>query len=155
MARTYNDTFNSTVEWQPDGSHLTMPGMTPEITLRPFQKNGIWRAVAGRNNTLFSWGSWTGQDGYANIGTAMEWRRLGLKKKPMIVVLYTPLFHRQQKIFQKMYPAANVLAADKDSFKTMNRKEFLSRIATGDWDSVIVGDSQVLLGCRLVALPQK
>lgn len=140
MARRYNDLFNSTVEWHPDGSHLTLPGSNPEIQLRPYQKNGIWRAVAGKTNTLLSWEVGMGKS-FPLIGTAMEWRRLGLKKKPMLVIP-TNLVEQFRQDFLKMYPMANVLAAEKASFETMNRKEFMQRIQTGDWDAVIVGDSQ-------------
>jgi N12 class adenine-specific DNA methylase len=140
MHRRYNDLFNSLVEWKPSGAHLTFPGSSPEITLRDYQKNGVWRTVAGKNNTLLSWEVGVGKT-FPLIGTAMEWRRLGLKKKPLLVVP-THLVEQFRQDFLRMYPMANVLAADPESFKTENRKEFLSRIGTGDWDAVVVGDSQ-------------
>jgi N12 class adenine-specific DNA methylase len=140
MAQRYNELFNATVEWKPNGDHLTMPGSSPEVQLRNYQKHGVWRAVAGKTNTLLAWEVGLGKS-YTLAGTAMEWRRLGLKKKPMLVVP-THLVEQFRQDFMRMYPMANVLAADKSSFETLNRKEFLSRITTGEWDAVIVGDSQ-------------
>ncbi len=140
MAQSYNEKFNSEVEWKPDGSHLTLPGSSAGITLRPWQKDAIWRGVSGKNNLLLAHEVGLGKT-FILHGIAMEWRRLGLKKKPMIVVP-TNLVEQSRQDFLKLYPAANVLAAEPDSFEKDNRKEFQSRIATGDWDSVIIGDSQ-------------
>ncbi len=140
MAQSYNEKFNSEVEWKPDGSHLTLPGSSAGITLRPWQKDAIWRGVSGKNNLLLAHEVGLGKT-FILHGIAMEWRRLGLKKKPMIVVP-TNLVEQSRQDFLKLYPAANVLAAEADSFEKDNRKEFQSRIATGDWDSVIIGDSQ-------------
>jgi N12 class adenine-specific DNA methylase len=140
MTKEYNERFNAEVEWKPDGSHLTLPGSSAGITLRPWQKDAIWRGVSGKNNLLLAHEVGLGKT-FILHGIAMEWRRLGLKKKPMIVVP-TNLVEQNRQDFLKLYPSANVLAADPDSFSKDNRKEFMSRIATGDWDSVIVGDSQ-------------
>ena len=140
MADLFNQKLNAEVDWQPDGSHLTFPGMNPEIQLRPYQKNAVWRAVSGDTNTLLAHEVGLGKT-YIMGAIAMEWRRLGLKKKPLIV-FPTHLVPQNSADLMRLYPGANYLVADEDSFSTMNRKEFLNRIATGDWDAVLMGDSQ-------------
>jgi N12 class adenine-specific DNA methylase len=140
VSHIFNEKLNANVDWQPDGSHLTFPGMNPEIQLRPYQKNAVWRAVSGSTNTLLAHEVGLGKT-YIMGAVAAEWRRLGLKKKPLIV-FPTHLVPQNSGDLMRLYPGANYLIADEDSFDTMNRKEFLNRIVTGDWDAVIIGDSQ-------------
>ena len=137
LARIYNDTFNATRQRQFDGSHLTLPGISPEWAelLRPHQKNAIWRGLQG-SNVLLAHVVGSGKTAVM-IGTAMEARRLGLSTKPMLVVPN----HMPEQIardFLAMYPAANILVAKKGDLGKDRRQQFMSQIATGDWDAVIV-----------------
>ena len=144
MARFYNDKFNSEVERQWDGSHLTLPGKSVEVTPLPHQLNSIWRNINGGNQLLAHVVG--GGKSYILVGTAMEWRRLGKAKKPLMVVPKN-IVQQIGADFRKMYPEANLLLADPKSFESENRKEFAARIATGDWDSVVMSHDQFgLLG---------
>lgn len=138
LARYYNDTFNANVERVFDGSHLTFPGMTAERSLRGVQKNMVWRAISGGNESAYH------QVGlgktYEAIAIAMEKRRLGLAKKPLITVP-NHMVEQWAADWRQLYPGANVLAITKEDFKSDRRKEFVSRIATGDWDGVLMAHS--------------
>ena len=123
-----------------DGSHLTLPGANPLITLRPHQKNSIWRALQS-GNTLLAHVVGAGKT-YTMIGIAMEARRLRMANKPMIVVP-NHLVEQWRDAFLQLYPAAKVLMPAKDDFKAENRKKLVGRIATGDWDAVVVAHSQL------------
>ncbi|MCL5676643.1 MAG: DEAD/DEAH box helicase family protein, partial [Firmicutes bacterium] len=136
--RKYNDEFNSIRPRTFDGSHLTLPGMAAHITLRPHQKDAIWRVIQ-TGNTLLGHEVGAGKT-WEMAGAAMELRRLGLAKKPMFVVP-NHLIEQWPKEFLELYPGANILAAGKDDFKPEKRQELMSRIATGDWDAVIVPHS--------------
>lgn len=138
----YNDNFNNLVDRQWDGSHLTFPGMNAGIVLRPSQVNGAWRANVG-GNTLLAHVVGSGKT-FTIIASAMEARRIGLAKKPMVVVP-NHLVEQWASDFQKLYPQSRVLAATKDQWSTENRKKLMSRIATGDWDAVIVPHSSFTL----------
>lgn len=137
LAAMYNEKFNSEVPWQPDGSHLTLPGKSVDVEPRPHQKDTIWRSISGSGNVLADHVVGGGKT-YIGVGTAMEWRRIGRARKPLIVVPNN-LTEQWAKDFLKMYPLANVLHATPKDFEGPHRKEFASRIATGDWDSVILG----------------
>jgi hypothetical protein len=134
----YNEKFNAYVDAKYDGSHLELPGASPTIKLRPYQKNAIWRIL---------------QDGYAMlahavgagktftmIGAAMEMRRLKLAKRPMIVVQNATLGQFATS-FLRMYPNANVMVAGKDDLSFKNRQKFLARITSGNWDAIVVAQS--------------
>jgi N12 class adenine-specific DNA methylase/2'-5' RNA ligase len=138
LARHYNDHFNNLKLREYDGSHLALPGMAAGITLRPHQMNAIWRALTS-GNTLFAHVVGAGKT-FAIIGTAMEQRRLGLAKKPLITVP-NHLVEQWGAEFNRMYPTAKVLIATKKDFESDRRKRLMSRIATGDWDAVIVAHS--------------
>lgn len=135
LARIYNDTMNTMRLWEPDGSHLTLPGLSSSITLRPHQKNFIWRGLQ-QPNTLAHHVVGAGKT-LAAIGLALEKRRLGLARKPLITV---PNHLPQQwgREIQRAYPAARVLVSTKADFEPAHRKRFLNRIATGDWDAVVM-----------------
>lgn len=139
LSRIYNEHFNSEVERQWDGSHLSLPGTSFGVTLKPHQRNQIWRNLNG-GNQLVAHEVGTGKS-YIIVGTAMEMRRLGKARKPLIVVPNN-VVEQITGDFRRLYPEANVLMADKQSFETQNRKEFAARVATGDWDSVVMGHSQ-------------
>lgn len=140
LARLYNDEFNSVVETKYDGSHLTLPGANPLITLRPHQKNVIWRALQS-GNTLLAHVVGAGKT-FAMIGIALESRRLRLANKPMIAVP-NHLVEQWRDSVMALYPAAKVLMATKEDFKAENRKRLVGRIATGDWDLVVIAHSQL------------
>ncbi|MCL2029899.1 MAG: helicase, partial [Deltaproteobacteria bacterium] len=138
LARLYNDRFNTNVPRKYNGSHLELPGSSREITLRPHQKDTIWRAI--QDGTLIA--DQVVGSGKSNIfiGIIMESRRMGLLKKPMLVVP-NHLLAQWQDAFYSLYPQANILVADKNDFKKENRERLFARIATGDWDAVIVAHS--------------
>lgn len=138
LARLYNDRFNTDVEKRYDGSHLTLPGASIDITLRPHQKDAIWRGVQDGGG-LFDHVVGAGKT-MVCIGVAMESRRMGLARKPMINVP-NHLTLQWKDAFYQLYPDANVLVAEKSDFKKENREKLFARIATGDWDAVIVGHS--------------
>ncbi|HYE86356.1 MAG TPA: hypothetical protein VEA16_08370, partial [Vicinamibacterales bacterium] len=135
LARIYNDTMNTMRLWEPDGAHLSLPGANPAITFRPHQKNFIWRGLQ-QPNALAHHVVGAGKT-FAGIALALEKRRLGLARKPMVVVP-NHLVQQWARDILRLYPAARVLASTKKDFEPANRKRFLNRIATGDWDLVVV-----------------
>lgn len=137
--RKYNDLFNNTRLREYDGSHLQFPGMNPAIDLRTHQKNAIARVLYG-GNALLAHCVGAGKT-YEMIASAMELKRVGLANKSMFCVPN----HLTEQIgndFIKLYPAANILVATKADFEPLNRKTFISKIATGDYDAVILGFTQ-------------
>lgn len=138
LAGVYNDTFNVFVARSFDGSHLTFPGMTATIELRPHQKAAAWRAiVTGR--VLLDHVVGSGKT-FTIIAALMEMRRMGLVKKPVITVP-NHLVNQWAADVLRLYPAAKVLAATKADFAKARRQEFFGRAATGDWDIVIIAHS--------------
>lgn len=138
LARSYNDTYNTNIPREYDGSHLTLPGMNPSIALRPHQLNWVYRSlVEGKGLADHVVGA--GKT-FAMIASMMEMRRLGLANKPMIVVP-NHLVGQWAKDILALYPGANVLAASRNDFTKDRRKLLFSRIATGDWDMVVVAHS--------------
>ncbi|MCI9541033.1 MAG: DEAD/DEAH box helicase family protein [Lachnospiraceae bacterium] len=135
----YNKLFNSTRPREYNGSHLKFPGMTPDITLRPHQCNAVARQLYGKN-TLLAHCVGAGKT-FEMIAAAMESKRLGLCQKSLFVVP-NHLTEQWASDFLRLYPGANILAATKKDFEPTNRKKFCSRIATGDYDAVIIGHSQ-------------
>ncbi len=140
LARIYNDTFNTNVAPIYNGSHLTLPGASVAIELRPHQKNAIWRGIQD-GTALFDHVVGAGKT-FEFIGVAMESRRMGLTHKPMIAVP-NHLLLQWKDSFYELYPDAKVLIAEKGDFKKENRERLFARIATGDWDAVIVGHSSL------------
>lgn len=140
LAGIYNAVFNTNVAREYDGSHLTFPGKVGDdiINLRPHQANGVWRIVQS-DTTLTDHVVGAGKT-FTLIAGAMELRRMGLAKKPMFAVP-NHLVGQWAADFTKLYPGANVLAATKKDFEKENRKRLFARIATGDWDAVIVAHS--------------
>lgn len=136
LARIYNDTYNSIVDRVYDGSHLTLPGMNPALELRSNQKNGIWRALVSEWNTLYAHAVGAGKT-MTMIGAGYEAKRMGLANKPVFVVPNHMLLQFSAE-FLRMYPAASILAASKDDLVGDKRKVLLSRIATGNWDGIII-----------------
>lgn len=139
LTRLYNERFNSTRPREYDGSHLTFPGINPEIKLRPHQVNAIARILYG-GNTLLAHVVGAGKT-FEMTAAAMESKRLGLCNKPLFVVP-NHLTEQWASEFLQLYPGANILVATKRDFETQNRKKFCSRIATGDYDAIIIGHSQ-------------
>ena len=139
LTTLYNERFNSTRPREYDGSHLTFPGMNPEISLRPHQVNAIARILYG-GNTLLAHVVGAGKT-FEMTAAAMESKRLGLCQKPLFVVP-NHLTEQWASEFLQLYPSANILVATKKDFETQNRKKFCSRIATGDYDAIIIGHSQ-------------
>lgn len=141
LGRLYNDLFNTTVERDFDGSHLTFPGKVSDdiITLRPHQKNAAWR-ISQSDSVLLDHSVGFGKT-MAGIAGMMELKRLGIASKPMIVVP-NHLTEQWAKDFLALYPGADVLTATKKDFSADGRKRFMNLITTGDWDAVIVGHSQ-------------
>ena len=147
LARLYNDRFNTHVPRKYDGAHLQLPGSSLNITLRPHQKDAIWRGIqdggglddhsVGSGKTL------------TVVGIAMESVRMGLMKKPMVVVP-NHLLAQWRDAFYSLYPQANILVADKTDFKKENREKLFAKIATGDWDTVIVAHSSF----KKIGLPE-
>lgn len=140
LVRMYNDIFNTNVERSYDGSHLQLPGKISNdiIALRPHQKSGVWRIMQGAP-VLLDHVVGAGKT-FTMVAGAMELRRTGMAKKPMIVVP-NHLVGQWAKDFSKLYPGAKVLATNKKDFEKENRKRLFARIATGDWDAVIVAHS--------------
>ena len=140
LTRIYNDTFNTDVLRSYDGAHLTFPGKVDDaiIQLRPHQANAIWRAVQSPT-TLFDHVVGAGKT-FTMVGAAMEMRRMGLARKPMFLVP-NHLVLQWAKDFVKLYPGANILAASKTDFEAGSRKKLFARVATGDYDAVIVPHS--------------
>ena len=139
LCAKYNEFFNSTRPREYDGSHLKFPGMTPDIVLRPHQLNAVAHQLYG-DNTLLAHCVGAGKT-FEMIAAAMESRRLGLCQKSLFVVP-NHLTEQWAGDFLRLYPGANILAATKKDFEPANRKKFCSRIATGDYDAVIIGHSQ-------------
>ena len=139
LCEKYNEIFNSNRPREFDGSHLTFPGMSPDITLRPHQKNAVAHQLYG-DNTLLAHCVGAGKT-YEMAAAAMENKRLGLAQKSLFVVP-NHLTGQWASEFLQLYPGANILAATKKDFEPANRKKFCSRIATGDYDAVIIGHSQ-------------
>ncbi len=139
LVRTYNDTYNSTRLRSFDGSHLAFPGMNPEVALRPHQADAVARIVYG-GNTLLAHEVGAGKT-YAIAAATQELRRIGLARKSLIVVP-NHLTEQWASEYLRLYPAANILVATKRDFERKNRRRFCSRIATGDYDAVIMGHSQ-------------
>jgi len=135
----YNKLFNSTRPREYDGSHLKFPGMTPDIELRPHQLNAVAHQLYG-GNTLLAHCVGAGKT-FEMIAAAIESKRLGLCQKSLFVVP-NHLTEQWAGDFLRLYPGANILAATKRDFEPANRKKFCSRIATGDYDAVIIGHSQ-------------
>lgn len=135
----YNKTFNSTRPREYDGSHLRFPGMNPEITLRPHQVNAVARALYG-GNTLLAHCVGAGKT-YTMAAIAMKAKQLGMCQKSLIAVP-SHLTGQIASEFLQLYPSANILMASKKDFETRNRKRFCARIATGDYDAVVIGHSQ-------------
>lgn len=138
LERIYNDNYNTDVRRKYDGSHLTLPGSNPAIQLRPHQKAAIWRAIQDRT-ILLDHAVGAGKT-YEMAGIAMELRRLGVSRKPIFMVPNS-LVRQWRDEFYKLYPNANVLAATEADFAKANRRRFMAKIATGDWDAVIVAHS--------------
>ncbi|KAF0156317.1 MAG: adenine-specific DNA methylase [Elusimicrobia bacterium] len=132
--RKYNDEFNNTVHPRYDGQHLRLPGLATTFQPRPLQKDAIWRQIQG--NTLL-WHEVGFGKTFEMAGAAMEMRRLGLATKPIFVVP-NHLVDQWPSEFLRLYPAAKILKATKKDFEPLNRKTLMNRIATGDWDAVIV-----------------
>ena len=138
LCAIYNDLFNSERSRKYDGSHLTFPGMSPEIRLDAHQRDGAARIIYG-GNSLLAHVVGAGKT-YTMAAAAMELKRLGLARKPCFVVP-NHLVGQWANEFQRIYPTANILAATKRDFEKQNRRRFCARIATGDWDAVIIGHS--------------
>lgn len=139
LCQKYNELFNSNRPREYDGTHLTFPGMTPDITLRPHQKNAVAHQLYGEN-TLLAHCVGAGKT-FEMIAAAMESKRLGLAQKSLFVVP-NHLTEQWASDFLRLYPGANILAATKKDFEPANRKKFCSRIATGEYDAVIIGHDQ-------------
>ena len=139
LTTLYNTKFNSIRPREYDGSHIRFTGMNPEITLRPHQVNAIARILYG-GNTLLAHVVGAGKT-FEMVASAMESKRLGLCQKSLFVVP-NHLTEQWAAEFLQLYPSANILVATKKDFETRNRKKFCSRIATGDYDAVIIGHSQ-------------
>ena len=139
LVRLYNDKFNSIRPREYDGSHLNFSGMNPEIKLRKHQENAIAHILYGRN-TLLAHEVGAGKT-FEMVAGAMESKRLGLCNKSIFVVP-NHIIEQFAAEFLQLYPSANIMVATKKDFATANRKKFCSRIATGDFDAVIIGHSQ-------------
>ena len=139
LVAKYNQLFNSTRPREYDGSHLKFPGMTPDIELKTHQKNAVAHVLYG-DNTLLAHCVGAGKT-FEMTAAAMESKRLGLCQKSLFVVP-NHLTEQWASDFLRLYPGANILAATKKDFEPANRKKFCSRIATGDYDAVIIGHSQ-------------
>ena len=139
LCRIYNDKFNSIRPREYDGRHILFAGMNPEKKLRPHQRNAVARAIYG-GNALFGHVVGAGKT-YEMIATAMEAKRLGLSNKSLFVVPNN-IIGDFASDFLELYPSANILMATKKDFEKQNRKKFCARIATGDYDGIIIGHSQ-------------
>ena len=135
----YNETFNNSRLREYDGSHLQFPGMNPEIELKPHQKNAVARILLG-GNTLLAHCVGAGKS-FEMMAACMEQKRLGLANKTVLVVP-KPLIGQTASEFLRLYPSANILVATERDFEKSRRKQFVSRIATGDYDAIIMSHSQ-------------
>jgi N12 class adenine-specific DNA methylase len=140
LIKQYNERFNSVRTREYDGSHIVFPGISPEITLRPHQLNAIAHILYG-GNTLLAHEVGAGKT-FEMVGAAMEAKRLGLCNKSMFTVP-NHLTEQWAGEFLRLYPSANILVATKKEFEMRNRKKFCAKIATGDYDAVIIGHSQL------------
>ncbi|MCL2774901.1 MAG: SNF2-related protein [Oscillospiraceae bacterium] len=140
LVRKYNDMFNSIKPREYDGSHIVFSGISPEITLRPHQLNAIAHILYG-GNTLLAHEVGAGKT-FEMVGAAMESKRLGLCQKSLFAVP-NHLTEQWAGEFLRLYPSANILVATKKDFEMRNRKKFCAKIATGDYDAVIIGHSQM------------
>jgi len=148
LSRLYNDTFNHSRVRTFNGEHLTLPGASSTIQLHPHQKAGIWR-VLQTPNTLLGHVVGAGKT-FTVVAAAMELKRLGLARKPLFAVPNHMLGQFSSELLM-LYPGANILVAGKEDFEAQNRKKLFSRIATGNWDAVIVTHS----GFERIPLSQK
>lgn len=139
LCKLYNEKFNSIRPREYDGSHIVFSGMNPEITLREHQRNAVAHILYG-GNTLLAHAVGAGKT-FEMVAAAMESKRLGLCNKSLFVVP-NHLTEQWASEFLQLYPSANILVATKKDFETKNRKRFCGRIATGDYDAVIIGHSQ-------------
>ncbi len=139
LVQKYNELFNSTHPREYNGQHITFSGMNPEIQLREHQLNAVAHILYG-GNTLLAHEVGAGKT-FEMVAAAMESKRLGLCHKPMFVVP-NHLIEQWASEFLRLYPSANILAVTKKDFEPRNRKKFCARIATGDYDAVIIGHSQ-------------
>ena len=139
LVRQYNEEMNSTCPREYDGSHIVFGGMNPAITLREHQKNAIAHVLYG-GNTLLAHEVGAGKT-FEMVGAAMEAKRLGLCQKSLFVVP-NHLTEQWASEFLRLYPSANILVTTKKDFEKHNRKKFCARIATGDYDAIIIGHSQ-------------
>ena len=139
LVKVYNGRFNSIRPREYDGSHLTFPGMNPEIELRPHQKNAVAHQLYG-DNVLLAHVVGAGKT-YEMVAAAMESKRLGLSQKNLFVVP-NHLTEQWGAEFLQLYPGANILVATKKDFEPANRKKFCARIAMGNYDAIIIGHSQ-------------
>jgi N12 class adenine-specific DNA methylase/adenine-specific DNA methylase len=138
LCRIYNDQFNNIRSRSFNGDHLTLPGASQVVTLRPHQKAGVWR-ILQTPNTLLAHVVGAGKT-YTMVAAAMELKRLGLARKPMFVVPNHMLGQFSSELLT-LYPSANILVAGKEDFESAKRRRLMSRIATGNWDAVIVTHS--------------
>ena len=141
LCRIYNDTFNSICPREYDGSHLRFVGMNPEITLRKHQVNAIAHVIYG-GNTLLAHEVGAGKT-YEIVAAAMEMKRLGLCTKSLVVVP-NHITEQWAAEWLQLYPAANILVATERDFEKRNRRRLCARIATGDYDAIIIGHSQLM-----------
>ena len=138
LTTLYNERFNTHVPPRYDGSHIELVGASSDVTLRPHQKDVVWRSIQ-EGTALFDHVVGAGKT-MACIATIMESKRMGFVSKPMVVVP-NHLLHQWRDEFYRLYPGANILVADKNDFTKQNRERLFSQIATGDWDAVIVAHS--------------
>lgn len=138
LTKLYNERFNTHIPPHYDGSHVELVGASSDINLRPHQKDAVWRAIQ-EGTALFDHVVGAGKT-MACIATIMESKRMGFITKPMVVVP-NHLLYQWKEEFYKLYPDANILVADKTDFTKQNRERLFGRIATGDWDAVIVAHS--------------
>lgn len=139
LAKLYNERYNSFVERNFDGGHLSLPGANQAITLRPAQKNAIWRVLVSKYNTLLAHAVGAGKT-MTMIGAGYEAKRLGICNKPTFVVP-NHMLEQFSSEYLRLYPAANILAAGKEDLEGDKRRALLARIATGNWDGVIITHS--------------
>ena len=138
LTTLYNERFNTHVPPRYDGSHLELVGASSDVALRPHQKDAVWRAIQ-EGTALFDHVVGAGKT-MVSVATIMESKRMGFVEKPMVVVP-NHLLHQWRDEFYRLYPGANILVADKTDFTKQNRERLFSRIATGEWDAVIVAHS--------------
>lgn len=136
LVRLYNDTMNNTVPRQYDGRHLVLPGFSQVYDLHPHQRDAVWRVVSSQRNTLLAHAVGAGKT-LEMICAGMELRRLGKASKPMYVVP-NHMLEQFGAEFLRAYPGANILMASKDDLQGDKRRQLISRIATGDWDGILI-----------------